>query len=278
MPTRRAFMSGLCAVGLGSVLPLSGRAESTEPAMARIKRTGVLRTGFVAGAAPYFTKSVATGEWQGFGPDFARALAQALGVQMQPLETTWGNSVLDLQSNKIDIMFGLGPTEQRRKMIGFSEPLFHNTFTLVARKDFDPKTWEEADKAGIKISVDIGSNQDAFATATFKNATISRFDTSGDATLALQAGRVDAQLLVALLGVTVLAKSPSLGHMVVPSPVSGSPVCAGFQKETDTAFETFVNQWIAQARQKGEIKKTILANMQQLVGIDPASFPKEVQL
>lgn len=278
MLSRRAFVSGLCAVGVGAALPLAALAQAPESAMARIKRTGQLRTGVIAGAAPYFAKSVASGEWQGFGVDFARLLAQAMGVKLALVPTTWGNAVLDLQANKIDLMFGLGPTEQRRKMIGFSDPVFHNTFTLVARNGFDPHTWTEADKAGIKISVDIGSNQDAFATQTFKNATVQRFDTSGDATLALQSGRVDAQLLVALLGVTVLAKAPGLGHMVIPAPVQGTPVCAGFQQESDTAFAAYVNAWIAKARAAGDIKRIILRNMQQLVGIDPQRFPPEVAL
>jgi polar amino acid transport system substrate-binding protein len=278
VPSRREFVSGVCAVGLGAALPLAAWAQAPESTLARVKRTGQLRTGVIAGAAPYFAKSVASGEWQGFGVDFARQLAQALGVKLELVPTTWGNAVLDLQSNKIDLMFGLGPTEQRRKMIGFSDPIFHNTFTLVARRGYDPHSWAEADRAGIKIGVDIGSNQDAFATQTFKNATVQRFDTSGDATLALQTGRVDAQLLVALLGVTVLSKAPGLGHMVVPTPVEGAPVCAGFQQESDTAFAAYVNGWIAQARSSGQVKRTILDNMQQLVGIDPQRFPSEVAL
>jgi polar amino acid transport system substrate-binding protein len=253
-------------------------AESNESAMARIMRTKTLRSGVIAGAAPYFAKSVATREWQGFGPDFSRHLAKSLGVKLQLVETTWGNAVLDLQANKIDCMFGMAPTEQRKKMIGFTDPLFQNTFTLVARKGFDPKTWAEADDPKVRISVDIGSNQDAFATQTFKKASIKRFDTSGDATLALQTGRADAQLLVALLGVTVLTKAPGLGHIIVPTPVSGAPTCIGIQKETDTALLTAVNKWLAQMRGSGETRKIILENMEKLVGIKAKDFPKEVVL
>src|SRR5476649_1763364 len=103
MPTRRQFVSALGATGIGAMLPLSAVHAQTggEAAMARIKRTGTLRTGMVAGASPYFAKDIATGQWQGFGADFARDLASALGVKLQYVETTWGNAVLDLQSNKI---------------------------------------------------------------------------------------------------------------------------------------------------------------------------------
>lgn len=278
MITRREFVTGLCAAGIGSMTSVAALAQNNESTMARIKRTKVLRTGFVAGAAPYFAKSVATGEWQGFCADFARQLAASLNVQLQVVDTTWGNAVLDLQSNKIDCMFGMAPTEQRKKMVGFTAPLFENTFTLVARKGFEPKTWDDVNKPEVKLSVDVGSNQDSFATQTLKNASVRRFDTSGDATLALQTGRVDAQVLVALLGVTVLAKSPSLGHLVVPTPHAAAATAVGVQKEDDQAFVTYVNDWLAKKRAAGEIKSTVLANMQKLVGVDPKSFPKEVTL
>jgi len=276
MVSRRAFVSGVCAASLGSVLPISAMAQTTESAMARIMRTKTLRTGFVAGAAPYFTKSVATGEWQGFCVDFAGQLATSLGVKLQSVETTWGNAVLDLQSNKIDCMFAMAPTPQREKMVGFTNPLFQNTFTLVAKKGFDPKTWADVDKAGVRIGVDIGSNQDTFATQTLKTATIQRFETSGDATLALQTGRVDAQLLVVLLGETVLAKSPSLGHLIVPSPFGSAPTSIGIQKESDPALANAINAWLTKARASGNIKQTIVSNMQKLANVPASAFPKEV--
>ena len=279
MPSRRQFVAGLGAAGLGAMLsPALSFAESGESTMARIKRTKTLRTGVIAGAAPYFQKAVPSGEWQGFGPDFARQLAKSLGVGLQLVETTWGNAVLDLQANKIDCMFGMAPTEQRKKMVGFSTPLFQNTFTIVARKGFDPKTWADVDDPKVKVSVDIGSNQDTFATQTLKKATIKRFDTSGDATLALQTKRVGAQVLAALLGVTVLAKSPGLGHLIVPTPVQGAPVNVGVQKEADPAFLAYLDDWLTKMHQSGETKKVILENMEKLVGIKASEFPKEVTL
>ncbi|CAM2194095.1 ABC transporter substrate-binding protein [Paraburkholderia kururiensis] len=277
MITRRSFVTGICAGGMGSMmsLPAFAQAEST---MARIKRTKILRTGFVAGAAPYYVKSVATGEWEGFCADFARQLAASLGAQLQIVDTTWGNAVLDLQSNKIDCMFGMAPTEQRKKTVSFSEPLFQNTFTLVAKKGFDPKTWAEVDKPDVRLSVDQGSNQDTFATQSLSHAALRRFETSGDATLALQTGRVDAQVLVVLLAVTVLSKSPQLGHLVVPSPQALAPTAIGVQKEDDQVFTAYVNDWLAKQRAAGYIRKTILSNMQKLAGVDPSLFPKEVTL
>jgi polar amino acid transport system substrate-binding protein len=272
--TRRGFVSAAGAFGLGSVISMPAFAQN-ESTMERVKRTKVLRTGYIAGAAPYFVKSVATGQWQGFCVDFANQLAESFGARLQPVETTWGNAVLDLQSNKIDCMFGLAPTEQRMKTVGFTDPLFQNTFTLVAKNSFSPKSWDEVNSPSVRLSVDQGSNQDQFATATLGKAQLQRFETSGDATLALQTGRVDAQVLVILLAVTVLSKSPQLGHLVIPTPPATAPTSIGVQKEPDQAFTQAVNQWLNTERSKGLIKQTIIDNMHKLAGVDPKLFPKE---
>ena len=40
-----------------------------------------------------------TGEWSGVAIDMAKSIASALGARLEYVESTYGNSVLDLQSN-----------------------------------------------------------------------------------------------------------------------------------------------------------------------------------
>lgn len=72
-------------------------------------------------AAPTFRKDMRSDEWTGIFIDIGRALAEDMGVELEIVTTTWGNSVLDLQAGKIDLMFGLNPTPERRKAIDFSD-------------------------------------------------------------------------------------------------------------------------------------------------------------
>jgi polar amino acid transport system substrate-binding protein len=186
-----------------------------------VQRTKTLRIGAVRGAAPYYNKDLASGEWGGFMIDFAKSLAASLNVKLDITETTWGNSVLDLQTHKIDLFFGMNPTPARREVIGFTEPLFLNAFTIVSKKEF--KTWADLNKPEVKIAVDIGSSHDQMISRVCPNATIVRLEKADDATLALQTGRVDAQVLVWLLALNILKKNPSLGKMTVPQPWKRPP-------------------------------------------------------
>ena len=263
------------AVAGGAV---AGAARAQESTMERVKRTKEVRIGTVAGAIPYFNKDLVTQKWEGFGPDFAESLGKALGAKPVFVETTWGNSVLDLQANKIDVMFAMAPTPQRMEVVNFSKPLLNNTFTAVCKKGHAPvKTWEELNKPEAKIVVDIGSNQDQFATRALPKATISRLESSGAATMSVQTGRSDCQVLVVLLSQPLVAKRPDVGTVYVPTPVETANTNIGIRKEANKDFENAINAWLDDARAKGEIQSVVLKNMEKLAGVKPESFPKQVK-
>jgi polar amino acid transport system substrate-binding protein len=278
MTNRRQFIASVAAASAATALthPAFAQTDATESAWARINRTKVLRMGAVAGAAPYYHKDLASGEWQGFMIDFGKSLAASLNVKLDINETSWGNSVLDLQSNKIDVFFGLNPTPARALVVDFSDPLFNNAFVLVARKGFDPKTWEELNKPDVKIAVDIGSSHDQVVTKTCPNAQIIRLEKAADATLALQTGRADCQVLAVVLALTVVSKNPTVGHIVLPTPTQATTTNLGFRKESDRQWVEYVNKWIGQTRASGKVKEVVLANMQTLSGVKPDQVPSTI--
>jgi polar amino acid transport system substrate-binding protein len=259
-----------------AALAASGIAHA-ETEMERVMRTKTLRVGVIASAVPYFNKDITTGKWEGFGPDFGEDLAKKLGVKVEFVETTWGNAVLDLQANKIDVQFGLAPTPARREVVGFSDTLFDNTYTTVCKPGYPYKTWDQLNSPDVKISLDLGSSHDQVATKILPKADISRVENSGAATLALQSGRVDCQILVILLAQPLLAKRPTLGTLYIPTPVQTLPVSVGIPKEADPAFARAVNDWLADARSRDQMRAVILKNMEKLAGVKPESFPKEVK-
>jgi polar amino acid transport system substrate-binding protein len=274
MTNRRQFITRTAAAGFTALSLRQTFAQADgESAWARINRTKTLRIGAVAGAAPYYQKDLASGEWQGFMIDFAKSLAGSLNAKLDIVETTWGNSVLDLQANKIDVFFGLNPTPQRMLVVDFSDPLFNNAFVLLARKDFNPTTWAELNDPNVKIAVDIGSSHDQMITKTCPKAQIIRLEKSADASLAVQSGRADAQVLVTVLALTVVSKNPSIGHVVLPSPVQATTTNLGFRKETDRTWVEYVDKWIAKTRAEGHVKDVVLANLQKLSGVKPEQIP-----
>lgn len=277
MISKRTFFNAVAALACLGISGISMAQEAAESTMARVQRTKVLRVGTVAGAVPYFNKDLASGKWEGFGPDFAESLAKKFGAKVEYVETTWGNAVLDLQSNKIDAMFGMAPTPARKEVVNFSETLFDNTYTVVCRKGFPSKTWDELNSPANKIVVDVGSSHDQLATRVLPKAEVTRLENSGSATMALQSGRADCQILVILLAQPLLAKRAALGTMYIPQPVYTAPVSIGLRKEPDVNFQKAVNEWLAGVRSTGEVRKVILTNMEKLAGVPATAFPSEIK-
>jgi polar amino acid transport system substrate-binding protein len=273
MINRRNFgkLVGIGALGVSAGLVTAGRA-SAATSLERVKSSGVLRIGGVADGAPYYQKGLADGVWRGFYVDICQKLADDLGIKLSLLETTWGNSVLDLQTNKIDVFFGLNPTPERQKVIDFSGPVFKNSFAMIARKDVAAKTWDDFNKPEVRIAVDAGSSHDAAIGRHAPNASIARLKTASDATAAVQAGRADAQCLVMVLALTLRAKNPAIGELVLPTPTDFTTSNAGFRREEDQSWREFVDKWILEHRDNGFVKSAIIRNM-ALVGVKENDFP-----
>lgn len=269
----RLVGAGIAVAGVGAFTKAAFAASSLE----RVKASGTLRIGAVADGAPYYQKSLTDGSWRGFYIDICKKLADDLGVKLAITETTWGNSVLDLQADKIDVFFGLNPTPERQKVIDFSGPVFKNAFTLIARKGVEGKSWEDFDKPEMRIAVDAGSSHDSAVTRHTPKAQITRLKTASDATAAVQAGRVDAQCLVLVLAMSLRAKNPAIGELVLPSPIDATTSNAGFRREDDQAWREFVTKWIVTNRESGFVKDAIIRNM-ALVGVKESDFPADFEI
>ncbi|RYF24564.1 MAG: transporter substrate-binding domain-containing protein, partial [Comamonadaceae bacterium] len=129
---------GLIAAGaLGAVSGLSpfGAAAQDRNGTStwqRIQQRKKLVVGGVASGAPYYARDIRTKEWKGFYYELSKQLATDIGVELEVYETVWGNAVLDIQSRKIDLMFGLSATPQRALSIDFSDPIFRSVVVALA--------------------------------------------------------------------------------------------------------------------------------------------------
>ena len=270
---RRGASQGLAALGLAA-LGARGAEAQEETALDRVRRTKVLRIGAVPGQPPYSWKDLATGEWLGFLPEISRELAGTLGAAIEPVESTWGSGVLDLQAGKVDIFFGLAPTPQRALVVDFTHALYQNAFALVARKGFAPKSWAELDDPAVRVAIELGTSYDAAIPQLCPRATVLRLRTNNDAMLTVQSGRADCQIIVVIFALTTVARNP-FGHVVVPDPVFGATTNAVVAKDANPAFREYVDAWIDRKRASGEFRAALVRNLERS-GVPAAMVPGQV--
>ena len=128
-------------------------AESTWD---QIKRTGQLRYGAID-YPPNWYRDKTTGKWTGFLVEMVEDIAKEMGVEAVPVETTWATCVLDLQSNKTDLQFGLQATPKRALVIDFAGPAYNLYWYAVNHKGFKASTWEDYNKPEVKVAAMLGS-------------------------------------------------------------------------------------------------------------------------
>lgn len=262
-------------VGVAAIRPASAQtapAPGGPSSMERILTAKKLRIAVVANQEPYFKKNLSTGEWTGFCLAMARDIASEMGVGLETLESTWGNSVLDLQANKIDMAFGLNPTPKRALVVDFPNAMFYNVSSLVARKGFTAKTWDELNQPNVKIAFDIGTSRETIVKRFAPKAQHVGYRTSPECVLSVATGRSDVFACSVFLGLAARKQNSNLGDFIMPTPQVKTVTTAAIQFDRDGRFRQFINAWIDFNRGSGQVREWILASLGDM-GIEQSDLP-----
>ncbi|RXH19001.1 transporter substrate-binding domain-containing protein [Bradyrhizobium guangzhouense] len=275
---RRDALTTVALAGAAMAATASVKADTAPTStLDRIKKSGVLRIAVIAGQDPYFHKDLATNQWSGACIDMANDIAAKLGAKVETLESTWGNQILDLQADKIDLAFAVNPTPERSLVIDFSTPILVHSFTVITKKGFaKPQTWAELNKPEVKIAVDIGSTHETIARHYCPKADILGFKTRDEAILAVSTGRADCNVSLAVLSVFTLKKNPTLGELAIPRPLLTLPTNLGIRAEADRRYKDFLSAWADYNRSLGQTREWLL-KAYETVGLSAADIPSEVQ-
>jgi polar amino acid transport system substrate-binding protein len=280
---RREALRYALAIGSGAALtsaltvPASAQAGA-DNTLDNIRVAKVLRIAVLPGELPYFNKDLATGNWSGMCIDMANDIAKLLDVKLEFTESTYGNSILDLQSNKIDLGFALNPTPQRALVVDFTHLVFPHPFGAMLRKGLEAKTWADINKPEVKIAVDVGSANETVARRFAPNATITSFKTRDDVMLQMASGRVDCVVNALVLGLTAIAKNPNLGsYKILQSPSVAIPSSMAIRRESDKRWRDFLSVWVDYNRGIGQMREWFVKGMSQS-GVRPEDVPVDLNI
>jgi polar amino acid transport system substrate-binding protein len=280
---RREALRYALALGSGAALasalasPASAQAAG-DNTLDRIRSAKVMRIAVLPGELPYFNKDLASGTWSGMCIEMANDISKLLDVKLEYTESTYGNSILDLQSNKIDVGFALNPTPQRALVVDFCGAVFNHPFGAMLKKGLEAKTWADINKPEVKIAVDAGSANEAVARRFAPNATIKSLRSRDEVMLEMSSGRVDCVVNALVLGLTAIAKNPNLGtYKILQSPSVAIPSSMGVRREPDKTWRDFLATWIDYNRGIGQMREWFIKGL-SLSGVKPEDVPVELNI
>jgi len=148
-----------------------------------------------------FEFSGADGKPAGVDIEIAKAIAAELGVEVSFTETKFDSILMAIKGGKGDIAIsGFTITDERKKSVDFSNPYIDSVQYLILPENSDIAVME--DLAGKKVGVALGytgqfimEDEIDDGVLTGKNTSIEEYNSAIDATLDLQAGRIDAVVM-----------------------------------------------------------------------------------
>jgi len=251
MLKRRVFSAGGALFCASIPMARVSQAQQSPSSWTSVMERKVLRIG-AAILEPWYFKDTSNSPapggvevdgavWRGICPQLGKAVADAMGVKLQIVETTWGNAVAALQADQIDCMFMLDPTPQRALAVDFvPNPMLWYPLACLTREDAAFTEWKELNDPKWRVAVALGTNGDEFLSNNTPKATITRYQNSGEIFAALQAGRADIAL-VSAVAADIARGRLKKGKVIVPKPAIAIPGGIAVRKEADRRFFDYLN-------------------------------------
>lgn len=224
-----------------------------------IKKTKVLKVCAEAGYLPLEMKS-ASGVWIGFDVDMMTAYADALGVDLQMMDTKWDGIIPSLLSRKCDVIASsMATTKERAKVVDFSDSYFHNQFLIAVKNSPQNmqkyKDISDFNSEKIRIAVKTGSSPDLYLqdSKILSKAKILKYDADADTISAVLNDRADAFIYD-----TPYVKLAAINYpgklYIIPKGFGGDDFGVAFRKGDQDLIQDF-NQFLSRWKKNGGYKK-----------------------
>jgi polar amino acid transport system substrate-binding protein len=155
---------------------------------------GPLKIG-TEGAYPPFNYVDTDGTIKGFDVEIGLALCEKIGAKCEVVAQDWDGIIPALLAKKYDmIIASMFITEERKKVVDFTQPYYKAAMTHVVAKDSPLTEFSDKALAGKTIGAQGGTTQAEFAEKMYPSATLKTYPTQDEVNLDLAAGRLDLQV------------------------------------------------------------------------------------
>jgi len=218
-----------------------------------IKQAGVLKVAAFDSNPPFGYVDQQTRQIVGLDVDYAKALADKLGVRLEILPTNPANRVPLLTSRKVDLVLAnFTITEERAKQVDFSIPYFASGQQFVAKKG----VLSSPDQLNsLRIGVDKGTVNEIVLRENYPGATLVAYDDTPFAFTALRNGNVQAITQDGPKLIGLLANVPDKENYEIPAfSISDDLIGIGIPKG-ETALKSFVDETLVELESSGRAQQ-----------------------
>lgn len=183
------------------------------------------------------------GEWTGFDAEFARAVAEKLGVACEFIEIDWDNKYFELNAKTIDCIWnGMTITEEGKLNASISNPYVKNAQVVVMKADAAANYTSVESLADLTFAVEAGS-AGAEALEELGLTNVVEKSTQTDAVLEVSAGSCDACVIDLTMANAMTGAGTSYADLTSAMELTSEEYGIAFRTGSDTCDE--VNKLMA---------------------------------
>ncbi|AQS41770.1 MAG: Amino acid ABC transporter substrate-binding protein [Candidatus Tokpelaia hoelldobleri] len=245
-PFRTFFRVGVASF-LGFAL-LTGAAFADR--LSDIKAAGVLKVASFDGNPPFGFVDEKTRAITGLDVDFARAIADKLGVKLEIHPTNPANRIPLLLSGQVDLVVAnFTVTEERARQVDFSIPYFASGQQFIAKKGF---LTAPEQLNSLRVGADKGTTNEINLKALYPKAVIISYDDTPFAFAALRNGNVQAITQDGPKLVGLLANVPDRDKYEIPAFTISDDYMAVAAPKGESALIEVINETLLELEKSGE--------------------------
>jgi polar amino acid transport system substrate-binding protein len=227
-----------------------GTASPTPGALARIQAAGYITIG-TSNDVPFSFMEGNNPTLQGIDAEMMQYIAGKMGVTVNVYVTDWNSLIPALQAKKFDVIVdAMWITDERKKVINFTDPWYSEGEAIVVRTD-DTRITSLDNLKTMTVGVQQGSTMVPWVQSIA--AQTKMYDSQALGLLDLNAGRIDALITDSASAAYVIQKDSTLKlRLVTPyKPKYAGTIGAAVRKD-DTDLLAAMNTALASMKTEGK--------------------------
>lgn len=260
---RRQTMRAAASILAGFAVPPAAawaqpRTAADGAAREALAPTGRLRAALIVSNPVLVQRDAATGALGGVSVDLARALADSLGVPLEPVPYATPAQYAESLAGGAPWDAGFAARDPARgEFVDFGPTYMEVDNVFLVPSGSDLATVGDVDRAGVRVAVPRGSAPDLFLSRTLKNAELVRVPGGVEpAVEVLASGRAGAYGENAHLLHGVMARLPS-GARILEGRFNVVQMTVAVPKGRGAAGLDHLGRFVAEARRDGTVARAI---------------------
>ena len=230
-------------------------SDAAKTKLEEIQERGVLKVGTTGDYQPMSYLDPETGSYVGFDTELTQDLADALGVEVEYVETSWPTLMDDTLAGKFDLAIcGITITDARKEQALMSDGYFENGKTILCRvEDADRfMSLEAINRPDVRVMVNPGGLNEEFARNNLPDATLIIHDVNQEIPGLVASGEADVMITEIVEAGYYVGQDERLAAPLIYEPFTHGELGVLMPKGSEDLLD-YVNEFLAKEKESGRI-------------------------